>query len=177
MDVGRFDDPVLTDERHKVAALVAMLEAQGFTGDDELILDAIEGETNAMEAVSKVLRRLGEDEARSEALKAYEGDLAGRRRRYDERVKFARLTLLNFMQEFGLKKIERPEATLSFSLGGQRISYAPDMDPKKLPEAFQRVTVDADKAAIKDAMEADRTLELPGVFWTNGGASLTVRRK
>lgn len=167
----------LADERHQVAALVAMLEQQGFGEDGQLILDAIEGETNAMEAVSKVLRLIGEDDARANALKAYEGELAARRARFEARVKYARQSLLSFMQEFGLKKIERPEATLSMSVSGSRIAYAPDLDPKTLPEAYQRVTVDADKAAIKAAMEADPDLTLPGVYWTNGGTTLTVRRK
>ena len=63
MNDPRFaSDTTLANERLKVAALLAMLEPQGFGEDDHLILDAIEGETDAMEAVSKVLRLLGEDD-------------------------------------------------------------------------------------------------------------------
>lgn len=184
MDVGPdMNDPrfaretTLAAEKHKVARLLAELEAQGFNGDDQLILDAIEGETDAMEAVSKVLRHIGEAGAVAASLKAYEGDLASRRARYEDRVKYARVSLLNFMSEFGLKKIERPEATLSLSTAGRRVAYAPDLDPKKLPAKFQKVTVDADKAAIKAAMEADEELVLSGVYWTNGGSTLTMRTK
>lgn len=170
-------DGSLSTERHQVAALLAMLEAQGFGDDDQLILDAIEGETDAMEAVSKVLRLIGEDDARATALKVLEAEYAGRRQRYEDRVKYARTSLQAFMSEFGLKKIERPEATLSISNSAPRVSYAPDMDPKALPEAFQKVTVEADKTKIAEAMKADAELTLPGVFWTNGGQSLTMRRK
>lgn len=170
-------DHSLDTQRHQVAALIAMLEAQGFGEDDQLILDAIEGETDAMEAVSKVLRLIGEDDARATALKALEADYAARRKRYEDRVKFGRTSLQNFMTEFGLKKIERPEATLSIANTAPRISFAPDMDPKALPADFQRVTIEADKTKITEAMKADAKLTLVGVFWTNGGQSLTMRRK
>ena len=170
-------DYSLDTERHQVAALLAMLEAQGFGDDDELILDAIEGETDAMEAVSKILRLIGEDDARAAALKTLESEYAGRRKRYEDRVKNARTSLQAFMSEFGLKKIERPEATLSISNSAPRVSFAPDMDPKDLPAEFQRVTIEADKAKITEAMKADANLTLPGVYWTNGGQSLTLRRK
>ena len=94
----RFDRGTrLEDERQKVARLLAELEAQGFGDDDQLLLDAIEGETDAMEAVSKLLRHIGESEALAASVKAYEGDLAARRKRYEERVKSARTAILNFM--------------------------------------------------------------------------------
>ena len=170
-------ETTLDAERHQVAALMAQLEALGFGEDDELILDAIEGQTNALEAVSMVLRLIGEDDARAASLKALEADYAARRGRYEARVKSSRNALLNFMQEFGLKKIERPEATLSISNSAPRVSFAPDLDPKDLPADFQRVTIEADKAKITEAMKADADLTFPGVYWTNGGQSLTLRRK
>lgn len=174
---GRFEDASLDVERHKVAALVAMLEAEGFREDDDMVLDAIEGQTNALEAVSGVLRLIGEDEARIASLKELTGMYGARKARYEERVKNARRTLLNFMQEFNIPRIERPEATLSMSVGGAKIGYLGDMDPTKLPAQFQRVTVDADKTAIAEAMKADPDLTLPGVYRTNGGVTLTVRRR
>ena len=174
---GRFEDASLDVERHKVAALVAMLEAEGFREDDDMVLDAIEGQTNALEAVSGVLRLIGEDEARIASLKELMGMYSARKTRYEERVKNARRTLLNFMQEFNIPRIERPEGTLSLSIGGAKIGYAADFDPKALPSILQRVTIDADKAAISAAMNDNPDLTLPGVFRTNGGVSLTVRRK
>jgi hypothetical protein len=176
MNDPRFSrDLSLDGERHKVAALLALLEQQGFGDDDDIILTAIEGETDAFEAVSKVLRLIAEDEARSDALRALEGQYSARRARYDERVKFARLALLKFMQDFGLKRIERPEATLSISKPQQRVAYATDFEPESLPVDLRKITVEADRtkvsAFIKDGGE------LAGVYLTNGEPSLTLRTK
>lgn len=176
MNDPRFSrDLSLDRQRHQVAALLAMLEAQGCGDDDQLILDVIEGETDAMEAISKVLRMIGESASLARSLKDYEGDLATRRKRYETRVDVMRRSLLAFMQEFGLKKIERPEATLSMSPGKPSVGFAGDFDARNLPEDCQRVSVDADKARVKERLEAGE--DLPGCFLTNGSTSLTVRTK
>jgi hypothetical protein len=172
----RFDRGVrLDDERQKVARLLAELEAQGFGDDDQLLLDAIEGETDAMEAVSKLLRHIGESEALAASVKAYEGDLAARRKRYEDRVKNARLAILNFMQEFGLKKIERPEATLSYRDGGVKVAFAADFDATSLPKDLLKISIDPDKTKIKDALTGGA--ELSGCYLTNGEPILTMRVK
>lgn len=176
MNDPRFSrDLSLDGERHKVAALLALLEAQGFGDDDEIILTAIEGETDAMEAVSTVIRLIAEDEARAAALKDLEGQYSARRSRYEERAKLARQVLLRFMQDIGQKKIERPEATLTLSAGKQSVGFAGEFDAKTLPADCQKVSVDPDRAKIKELLDAGHSL--PGCFLTNSSTTLTMRRK
>lgn len=164
-------------DRHTITAkgLADALRERGFDDDEDLIADAIEGETDAMEAVSRLLRWMNERQATAQSLKALESDYAARRKRFEEAIKTARGALARFMDETGLTKIERPEATLSMRKGAPSVIYPADLDPETLPEQFRRWTCEADKAAIKDAMLGG--MEVPGLTLSNGETSLTVRVK
>jgi len=164
-------------DRHTITAkgLADALRERGFDDDEELIADAIEGETDAMEAVSRLLRWMNERQATAQSLKTLEADYAARRKRFEEAIKTARGALARFMDETGLTKIERPEATLSMRNGSPSVIYPADMEPETLPEQFRRWTCEADKAAIKEAMLAGA--EVPGLTLSNGETTLAVRVK
>jgi len=164
-------------DRHTITAkgLADHLRERGFADDEDLIADAIEGETDAMEAVSRLLRWMADRQAHAEALGALVVNYGARKKRYEEAVKSARGALARFMDETGLTRIERPEATLSMRQGSPSVIYPADLDPETLPEKFRRWTCEADKAAIKDAMMAGE--EVPGLTLSNGGTSLAVRVK
>jgi hypothetical protein len=141
--------------------------------DDDALADLIEGETDALEAASRLLRWMGERQANSAALKAYEADLSARRKRLDDGIATARAALSRFMEEVGLSKLERPEATLSIREAGPSVVYGIDFNPEALPEELRRWTCQADKHAVKAALEAGE--EVPGATLNNGGTVLTVR--
>lgn len=141
--------------------------------DDDALADLIEGETDALEAASRLLRWMGERQANIAALKAYEADLAGRRKRLEDGVATGRAALSRFMETVGLTKLERPEATLSLREAGPSVSYAIDFDPERLPEELRRWKCEPDKHAVKAALEAGETV--PGATLNNGGSVLTVR--
>lgn len=164
-------------DRHTIAAksLADHLRERGFADDEDLIADAIEGETDAMEAVSRLLRWMAEKQSHAAILGDLVSSYGARKRRYEEAVKSARGALARFMDETGLTRIERPEATLSMRQGSPTVIYPADLDPETLPEQFRRWTCDADKAAIKEAMLAGE--EVPGLTLSNGETSLTVRVK
>jgi len=145
------------------------------TDDDDLIADMIEGETDAMEGVSRVLRWISERNAYIAALKTVEADMAERRKRFEEGVDTARAALATFMDTVGLSKIERPEATISLRPASPSVAYAADFDPERLPEELRRWKCEADRPAVKAALEAGE--EVPGATLNNGGTVLTVRTK
>lgn len=163
-------------DRHTAGAkaLADLLRERGFD-DEDLILDTIEGEGEALEAVSRLLRWMNERQATGQALKALEADYAARRKRYEEAVKTARGALASFMDVLGVKKIERPEATISLSARGPQVIYPADLDPESLPEQYRKWTCEADKVAIKEAMLAGE--EIDGLSLSNGETSLVVRVK
>jgi hypothetical protein len=141
--------------------------------DDDALADLIEGETDALEAASRLLRWMGERQANSAALKAYEADLSARRKRLDDGVATARAALSRFMEEVGLSKLDRPEATVSIREASPSVVYAIDFDPEALPEELRRWKCEADRPAVKAALEAGE--EVPGATLNNGGTVLTVR--
>lgn len=143
--------------------------------DDDALADLIEGETDALEAASRLLRWMGERQANSAALKAYEADLSARRKRLDDGIATARAALSRFMETVGLSKLERPEATLSIREAGPSVVYGIDFDPEGLPEELRRWKCEADRPAVKAALEAGEVV--PGATLNNGGTVLTVRVK
>ena len=155
-------------------ALADLVRAQ-FGEDDELLADAIEGETGAMEAVSSLLRWMNERAATVASLKALEADYAGRRKRYEDGIKAARAALATFMDQTALTKFERPEGTLSMRTVGPSVIYPADLNPEALPEQFRRWICEADKTAIREAMMAGE--EISGLTLSNGGTTLALRVK
>ena len=162
-------------EAVRAKAIADSLRAAGFGDDDDLLLDSIEGASDAMEAVSRLLRWMAEKQSHAAILGDLVSSYGARKKRYEEAVKSARGALARFMDETGLTRIERPEATLSMRQGSPSVIYPADLDPETLPEQFRRWTCDADKAAIREAMLAGE--EVPGLTLSNGETSLTVRVK
>ncbi|WP_395443614.1 siphovirus Gp157 family protein [Caulobacter sp. UC70_42] len=165
----------LAYEAHVAAQLVEHLQAMGFGDDDDLIQDMVEGSTDVMERISTLLRWMALQSANAEALKAVEADFATRRGRYEERVVWARTALAKFMDAVPMKKVERPEATIAMSDAKASVIYAEDFDVEKLSEEYVRTKKEADKKAIKAALDAGT--EIPGARLSNGGRTLTVRVK
>ncbi len=160
---------------HVTGRLVEHLKAMGFGDDDDLITDTVEGESDVLDKVSRLIRWMALQEANAEALKAVEADFASRRGRYSERVNWARTALARFMDEVGMAKIERPEATLSMRDGKPSVVYAGDFDVENLAPSLVKTKKEADRAAIKAELEAGH--EVTGATLSNGSRVLTVRVK
>lgn len=172
-DVQTYNAVRFSNATTNASNLASYLRQAGFADDEDLICDMIEAETDSLNDVSQVIRWIGEREAMSESLKAYEGELAMRRKRLDEGVANARKALVAFMEATGLRKIERPEGTLSVRPGGVQVIYAGDFKAEALDEKFQKWTCAADKAAIKEALQSGETV--PGAVLSNGSPVLTLR--
>ena len=165
----------LYQETFKAKLLADALREAGFADDEDLLADTIEGETNAMEALSTLLRWIALRAAHQEALKAAEADFAARRTRMAESVQSARSAISRFMDETGLTKIERPEATLSMRDGAPGVVYADDFAAESLPDELQRITVSPDKPAIRIALGNGQII--PGAVLSNSPRVLTIRTR
>jgi hypothetical protein len=107
------------------------------------------------------------------ALKEAASDMAERRKRFEAGVDTARAALATFLDTVGLSKLERPEATLSLRPAGPSVVYGADFNAEGLPEELRRWKCEADRPAVKAALEAGE--EVPGATLNNGGTVLTVR--
>ena len=171
--------------------------------DDELLADAVEGQTGLTEALAEAIDLIDEDEVLIEGLRAKEKAFRDRRALIEQRVGRTRATIERAMVTVDMPTIKLPSATLSLSRraptarvddesqipSGYFIAQpapAPKLDTKSLTAGLRARSIAlADAAAIEDEAlraEALATIDkfnppIPGASLDNGSVSLTVRRK
>jgi hypothetical protein len=142
--------------------------------DEQLKLSTLEGETELNELVSLLLAQNEDDEGVIASLKKQREDRKEREQRMERRIEARKNAIISLMDCAQITKLPLPEATVSIRTILPRLKI---VDPKALPDAFtiEEVVRKPDTDAIEAAVE--RGASIPGVILTNGGASLTVRRK
>jgi hypothetical protein len=140
-------------------------------GDDALLTDMVEGETQLFEALDRLLRRIADNRAVVEGIAAEEARLGERRRRYEKRVQDDRSLIEQAMMIADLPKLERPTATLS--LAKRQPSAIIDTEAD-IPAEFWKTPAPAlDKKALLAALKDGR--DVPGATLSNAAPSLTIR--
>lgn len=141
--------------------------------DDDAVVDTVDGETDAVEALRKTVRLAIEAEAHAEAAKALAASYGERRRVLEDRAERYRAAAAAFLQEVGEKSIRLPEATISWRAAGPQLvgDFPPTAD---LPENCVRLQRVKHEPSIKAALEAGQII--PGLSLSNGGVALTVRK-
>jgi hypothetical protein len=161
-----------TSSMFEAKLLADHLRAHG-EDDEVLIVDMIEGQTSALEAVDRIIAAIGEAEQHQAVLKIREDEMADRRARFAKRTESLRGTLLAWLGDVGLKKLERPEATLSVSEGKPSVNYTADFGVG-LPEQYLKTTTAPDKAAVRKAVLAGENII--GAALGNSPPTLAIRR-
>lgn len=160
----------LRQETREVANLAARL--RDLCGEDEqAFVDTLDGETEAVEAARRVVRWIAEQQAQEGACNGLAATYKARASMFSERQERARLALFHFLSEMGQKSMPLPEATLSIVAGRVKVEGEPDVDT--LPDRLVRVKREADKAAIKAALEAGEAV--PGCSLSNNAPTLMIR--
>lgn len=131
-------------------------------------LDAVEAEAREkLESTALYVRELN---AEADALKDEIERLTDRRRSLEKRSTFLKGLMLQGIDALGATKLKTPMVTISV-----RTSKAVELDADalgKIPESFVRVKREADKTAIKAAIEGG--FEVPGAHLVEN-RSLTMR--
>ncbi|MGY2995488.1 siphovirus Gp157 family protein [Mesorhizobium sp. URHB0026] len=140
--------------------------------DESLRSDMIDGETNATRIIERALAEQQGAEMMVGAVKAREIDLAARRGRYERKSEAMRSLIKSIMRAAKLDKITLTEASLSLTKARQTVGIE-DLD--QLPQGYFKTTRQADKAAIKSALEQGE--QIPGAFLVTGDMGLTIRTK
>lgn len=140
--------------------------------DEPGFLDTLEGETDATEVADWLIEGILHDEALIEAMKAQEATQKARRERIEARAKAKRRVAVDLLEAAGLKKMERPRATISRLAGRVGVSIT---DEASIPSQLcvTKTITSPDKAAIKAQLEAGETV--PGAELVRGHDSLSVR--
>ena len=141
--------------------------------DEQLKLSTMEGETELCEIVSQLLAENEDDEGDIAKIKEQIAVRRERIARFERRIEARRNAIVSLMDTAMLTKLPLPEATVSV----RTLHPAPKVaNEEELPDDFCKFVRKPDMEAIKAAFEAGKPLPA-GVVLSNGGASLTIRRK
>lgn len=147
-------------------------EMLGDDFDEQTFFDSLDGETDALDLIDRLLATMAEDEALADAIKAQEADLKRRRERIAARVPAKRKALAAILHAAGQKKVERPRATVSLRPGVLSVRIVNESDIPSQLLTVKTVTA-PDKAAIKKHLEAGE--EVPGAELVRGDETISVR--
>lgn len=159
--------------------LIARIAAdlRDYLGDDfdeEAFLDTLDGETNAMDIADRLIALTLDAEAMVDAIKAQQADLATRAGRKEAQGEAFRAQMLKVLDATGLKKLERPRATISRRAGSLSVRI---IDEASIPSQLCTVktTTAPDKKAIRAQIEAGEMV--PGAELVVGADGVSIRVK
>lgn len=166
-------DYIAVDAAYTAKAIDSMLAAYPeLMEDDDLRADTLEGETNVVPMLSRIVRARNERLAQAEGLNLYIKELTDRRDRMSRGADGLKGLALKLMATASLPKLELPEATLSVSAGRSSVSI---VDIEELPQGTFVTERKPDKATIKALLEAGE--DVPGAALVTGENLLTIRVK
>lgn len=126
-------------------------------GDDErLFHDMLVGESDIDHVVTRIHEQVARDEEMLAGIAERKAAIGERQDRIKRRVEAGRLLIGKVLRAGRLTKLELPEVTYSIREGKPTLKV---VDPEAVPEEFQRIKREPDKAAINEAFE--NATELP----------------
>lgn len=138
--------------------------------DEELFKDTLEGNTNFIEVMDRLLSEMKDNETLAEATSTRIGKLRERQTRLVHRAQFYRALIQRLMERTGMKTVALPEAKISVVNSPDKVIIT---DEDAIPEKLFRVTKEPNKAAIKAAIKNGE--DVPGASLSNGGTTIQVR--
>jgi len=173
----------VTDTRHLDRELAAVAELKRFlenerAGDpqfDDLVLDAIEGQTAFHEVVATLAREARIVTAMAEGIDPLLDSMRARQRRLYKKEEMIRSAIAKAMDAASVPKVTAPDLTITLRAGSSEPKVT---DQSQLPEQFLRTKVEVtpDLRAIRDYI-ADTGRAIPGVVMSNAAPVLTIRGK
>lgn len=139
----------------QVSAQIA--EAMGDDFDPQTFWDTLEGETDAVDMLDRLIDWARNSRALAAAAKEMADDAATRSKRLAEREKTLKAAILTILKATGQTKAERPGATVSIQKGRARVVIR---DERSVPSQLCKTTVKPDLTAIGTQIKAGE--EVPG---------------
>lgn len=164
-------------QREKSAArdLLASLHHEGAADDAELVADAIEGETNLIEAIGAALDEIDECDVIEAGCKAKAAEFEARGSAAAKRRDRIRASIEQAMVLTEQPSLRLPAATLSITRRPAGLVITNEADiPARFFVQPPAPPPKLDKKALLAALNSEA---IPGAALDNGSVSLTVRRK
>ena len=141
-------------------------------GDEQLLADMLEAETELNGFLVRVVDRMDDAEEIIDGVETKMDERKTRKARFEQRYEAMRALAFKLMQQADLKKIVLPTATLSTRAGVPKVIIT---DEAALPESCIRIKREPDKIAIKERLA--RGEPVPGAELSNAEPTLAVRVK
>jgi len=141
-------------------------------GDEQLLLDSLEGETDFHRFIDAILRRMLPTEACADGIDDLIRDIKVRQERFEQRIDALRSLAFKMMNVAAVRKVERPGATLNVRANPPKVII---IDETLLPPDCVRVRTEPNKIAIKERLT--RGEPVPGAELSNAEPTLAVRVK
>ncbi|MGB1751617.1 MAG: siphovirus Gp157 family protein [Paracoccaceae bacterium] len=146
---------------------------RAMVGDDEdCFLDTLDGETDAMDVLGKLIQERQEIQANEAAVKALAKIYQERAARLNAKADAISQTIGHLLDAIGSKKVAHPLATVSRTKARQSVLVT---NPEEIPTQLTKVKRSPDLAAIKEQLEAGEFV--PGAEIKLGNPGVTVRVK
>ena len=140
--------------------------------DDDCFLDTLDGETDAMDVLGKLIQERQEMKANEAAVKALAKTYQERAARLDAKADAISQTIGHLLDAIGSKKVAHPLATVSRTKARQSVLVT---NPEEIPTQLTKTKRSPDLAAIKEQLEAGEFV--PGAEIKLGNPGVTVRVK
>jgi len=146
---------------------------RAMVGDDEdCFLDTLDGETDAMDVLGKLIQERQEIQANEVAVKALAKTYQERAAKLNAKADAISQTIGHLLDAIGSKKVAHPLATVSRTKARQSVLVT---NPEEIPTQLTKTKRSPDLAAIKKQLEAGEFV--PGAEIKLGNPGVTVRVK
>lgn len=140
--------------------------------DETLRLDTLDGETNLTAIIERALSERQDALVMVAAIKERLDALGSRKSRYERKDKAMKALIKGLMEVADIPKLQLAEATLSVTSPRMTVNV---LNVDDLPQGYYRTKKEADKTALKSALEKGE--KIPGAELVLGESGLTVRTK
>ena len=146
---------------------------RAMVGDDEdCFLDTLDGETDAMDVLGKLIQERQEIQANEAAVKALAKTYQERAAKLNAKADAISQTIGHLLDAIGSKKVAHPLATVSRTKARQSVLVT---NPEEIPTQLTKVKRSPDLVAIREQLEAGEFV--PGAEIKLGNPGVTVRVK
>lgn len=146
---------------------------RAMVGDDEdCFLDTLDGETDAMDVLGKLIQERQEIQANEAAVKALAKTYQERAANLNAKADAISQTIGHLLDAIGSKKVAHPLATVSRTKARQSVLVT---NPEEIPTQLTKTKRSPDLVAIKEQLEAGEFV--PGAEIKLGNPGVTVRVK
>ena len=138
--------------------------------DDEFKSDILEGTTDLLELIDRLLYDLILTESYIEGTKITRARIDLREKKLKHRQEVIRSIIRRLLEAAEMRKITVPNGTAALSAKPQSVEI---VDEGLLPENFFRIKKEPNKTLIGEKLKAGESV--PGAQLSNGGETLTIR--